>query len=146
MENLTVTFVDKNRVYMRYASRNGVFCSRWGLRLMRQHQLEDFFRIGKSYQLSEVRGQNFIPLTNHPHDVWEAAHPVKDTFKGRVIAIHDKNGVQRLLVELSRNVLAFAVKSYEAEPERQRLQNGDPVTFIFERYNRKTKRIYGYVE
>ena len=143
--------VKKNRATVFYAEKNFVIfshrnfrmlCSRHDLHLMRQHDLEEIFQEGNLYRIRHLSVRNgrrvLIPIFRHPHDVWMRKHDLFDTYEGQVISVSHGQVHDHLLVELAPNVLAFA--------ECENFDGKKKVNFVPYKYNRKTKRIYGYLE
>lgn len=136
-------YAEDNRVVFAYNNRQAL-CSRRRLRLMRQHNLRQIFQEDNRYYIqylcSSKNGKQFLlPLFRHPHDIWMRQHPLMETYEGRVVTVSHGHVSDHLLVELAPNVLAFA--------ECEKFDKGQgKVQFVPYKYNRKTKRIYGYLE
>lgn len=141
--NKAITLYAKgNRVVFEYNNRRAL-CSRRRLRLMRQHNLRQIFQEENRYYIqylfSSQNGKQFLlPLFRHPHDVWMRQHPLMEEYEGRVVTVSHGHVSDHLLVELAPNVLAFA--------ECEKFEGLEKVQFVPYKYNRKTKRIYGYLE
>ena len=156
------------RVYLKSGSKNPfgksnrVFsCSIRRMRLMRDHNLKKIFEIGKAFPLIFLYDSKYsvggtmvsyaVMQFDHPHDIWmRTKGKDQDFFAGKVLRVSEEYcdrcqkrvKMQHLLVELKPNVLAFA--EHLVDDGSVSYQVGDTVEFIFHRYNRKTKKIYGF--
>lgn len=114
--------------------------SRHRMHLMRQHKLTDLFPIGKRFVLKahDYRpNRNVVPYFTHPHDCWIAYNELMEPYSGKVVTVSKDEKDYHLLIELEPNVLAFAdVVSFDGNTD---------VQFVPYKYNRRTKKIYGYV-
>ncbi len=142
-EKATALFAKKNQVFFAY-NRHWVHCSRRKLHLMRQHDLDKLFKRGNKYHVqylfSHYNGnETLIPVFRHPHDLWVKKHGLMNTHDGNILAVNHGDDAFHLLVELAPNVLGFA-ECVDFD------KNSEKVRFVPYRYNRKTKKIYGYLE
>lgn len=141
---LTVTYVGSRKLVMRYGRQNGVTCSIKRLRLQRQHYLGDIFKIDKVFPVAEVHGikefhPTYVPLFKHPHDAWLERHKLNKSYNGKVVAVGKDEF--HLLVQIEQNVLVF-VECGEGDFNKDQ----KTVSIVPYRYNRKTKKLYGYME
>ena len=139
-------YAEKNRVIFAYNNYRAE-CPRRRLRLMRQHNLQQIFQEENLYQVQSIffhrnnkrNGKRILlPIFRHPHDVWVRKHTLLETYEGQVVTVSHSLKGDHLLVELAPNVLAFA--------ECEKFDGKQKVNFVPYKYNRRTKRIYGYLE
>jgi len=136
-----ITYVGHGRLYFRTIDKNEtLFCPLRRLKLMRQHDFSAFFRIDQRVNLIVTTYGSSVPKFIHPHDAWWSEQKAEQSFRGRVIAVAKKDN-SKLLIELKHNVLVFVT-----DTSGRRYQIGDEVSCVPYRYNRHTKRIYGYLE
>lgn len=91
------------------------------------------------------------PFFDHPHDLWMTKKGNEGVFRGKIVkASYDgksgflglKKSPLHLLIELEKNVFAFAeTANFRNNTELL----GKEVTFYFLKYNSKTKKIYGNI-
>ncbi len=136
-----ITYLGHGRIYFRTIDKNEtLFCPLKRLKLMHQHDLSAFFRIDQQIRFHVTFYGNHVPQFIHPHDTWWSEQKVGQSFNGKVIVISKKDK-SKLLIELKRNVLVFVTDTSGRDHHI-----GEQVSCVPYRYNRHTKKIYGYLE